>query len=72
MIRQFSHLFERLKATEKIGAYTAHGMDCQRELSTKLETTKAVEAATRKTTVESVNLLRKVEMKNDMLQDEIC
>ena len=28
LIRQFSHLFERLKATEKIEAYTAHGMDC--------------------------------------------
>ena len=43
-MRQRSHFFEWLKATKKIKAYMAHGMDYQKELPAKLEMTKAVEA----------------------------
>lgn len=48
-----------------------HSADCQNELSTKLETTKATEAVERKYAVEDANLLRKIEMKNDILQTKI-
>lgn len=56
-----------MKVIEKIRVYTTHGADCQKELSAKLEMTKSVEATAQKTTVEDVSLLRKVELKNDML-----
>lgn len=53
-------------------AYMAHGMDCQKELSTKLETTKASESIAQKATVEGVGLLRNRKLKNDVMQAEIC
>ena len=71
-MRQCSHLFEWLKAIEKIKAYTAHGIDCQNELSAKLETTKIVEVIAWKAAVKGTGLLRKAEMNNDMLQVKIC
>lgn len=71
MMRQHSRLFEQLKATEKIKAYMAHGSDYQKELLTKLEVAKAIEVATQKVTVKGMGLLRKTELKNDMLQIEI-
>lgn len=61
-----------MKATKKIMAYMAHGMDCQKELSTKLETTKASESIAQKATVEGVGLLRNRKLKNDVMQAEIC
>lgn len=70
-MKQHSHIFERLKVVEKIRAYTTHSADCQNELSTKLETTKATEAVERKYVVEDANLLRKIKMKNDILQTKI-
>ncbi|KAL6333891.1 hypothetical protein AAG906_039301 [Vitis piasezkii] len=71
LMRQRSHLFERLKATEKIGAHMALGVNCQNELSAKLEMAKATEAAARKAIVKGTCLLRKTELKNDVLQAEI-
>lgn len=70
-MRQRSHIFERLKVVEKIRAYTAHSADCQNELLTKLETTKTTETAAWKQVVEDASLLRKVQMKNDILQTKI-
>ena len=70
-MRQRSHLFERLKATEKIRPHTALGADYQNELSTKLEIVKATEAAAWKAIVKGTCLLRKTELKNDVLQAEI-
>lgn len=65
-MRQHSHLFEWLKATEKIRAYTAHAIDCQIELLARLETAKVADI-TWKVAVKGAGLLRKVETKNDML-----
>lgn len=61
-----------MKAVKKIRAYTTFGVDCQKELLAKLEMAKVVEATARNATVEGIGLLRKVEMKNDMLQPKIC
>ena len=72
LIRQHSHFFEQLMAAKKIRAYMAHGEDYQKKLSAKLEKIKAAEATTQKVVVEGTNLLRKAELKNDMLQVEIC
>ncbi|WJZ84559.1 hypothetical protein VitviT2T_004159 [Vitis vinifera] len=69
-MRQRSHFFEWLKAVEKIRTYTTHGMDNQKELLAKSKMTKTIEAIARKVTIESAGLLRKTEMKNDMLQAE--
>ena len=71
IMRQRSHLFERLKAIEKIRPHTALGADYQNELSTKLEIAKATEAAAWKAIVKGTCLLRKTELKNDVLQAEI-
>ena len=65
-MRQRSHLFEQLKTTEKIKVNPAHGMDCQRELSARLEMVKAADAAW-KAAFEGADPLRKAGMKNDML-----
>uniref|UniRef100_F6HT27 Uncharacterized protein n=1 Tax=Vitis vinifera TaxID=29760 RepID=F6HT27_VITVI len=46
-------------------------MYAMRELSAKLEMTKTVEVIARKAIVKGTGLLRKPEMKNDMLQVEI-
>ena len=43
-----------------------------KELLAKPKMTKTIEAIARKVTIESAGLLRKTEMKNDMLQAEIC
>ena len=42
-------------------------MDSQKELLAKPKMTKTIEAIARKVTIESASLLRKTEMKNDML-----
>ncbi|RVX04698.1 hypothetical protein CK203_024982 [Vitis vinifera] len=51
--------------------HTALGADYQNELSTKLEIAKATEAAAWKAIVKGTCLLRKTELKNDVLQAEI-
>ena len=66
-MRQRSNIFEWLKTIEKIRTYTTHGMDSQKELLAKPKMTKTIEAIARKVTIESASLLRKTEMKNDML-----
>lgn len=55
-MRHRSHIFKQLKATKKIRAYSAHDTDYQKELSTKLETSKASEAIARKAMIEGTGL----------------
>lgn len=50
----------------------AHGSDYQKEFSAKLEAAKPIDVATWKITINGTGLLRKTELKNDMLQTEIC
>ena len=56
LIRHCSHIFKQLKEKKKIRAYLAHDTDCQKELSSKLETTKASEAIARKVTIEGTGM----------------
>ena len=66
-MHQGAHMFQRLKATEKIKSHITHNIDKKQDLCEELETTKAIVATTWKTAKEEASLMRKMELENALL-----